>query len=150
MNFFINSPAYYTQENGVIDDIYRMCSMISKNINVQTYTSAIDTIGISPMIAPVDILSAGEWKERKYISLNYRFADIALISNYELFCNGDILVKKKMIIENIIESLKVIKKRLKGKFNYDLLVQDIQELVLSEIGSNNCDISRDDNQIISR
>jgi len=129
MNFFINSPAYYTQENGVIDDIYKMCSLISKNINVQMYTNVIDTIGISPMIAPVDILNTSEWTERKYISLSYRFADIALVSNYEQYCNGDILVKKKMIVENIIESLKVIKKRLKGKFDYDLIVQDIQELL---------------------
>ena len=129
MSLFINSPSHYTEEFGVDDEIYKMCSLIIHNIQVGLYTDVIDTIGITPMIAPTSILESCDWKEIKYISLSYRMADISLISNYDEYCNGDIEVKKKLIIENIFESLKVIKKRLKGNFNYEQMVQDIERIV---------------------
>lgn len=131
MSLFINSPSHYTEEFGVDDEIYKMCSLIIHNIQVSSYTDVLDTIGITPMIAPISILESCDWKEIKYISLNYRMADISLISNYEEYCSGNIEVKKKLIIENILESLKVIKKRLKGKFNYEQMVQDIESIVSS-------------------
>lgn len=129
MSLFINSPSHYTEEFGVDDEIYKMCSLIIHNIQVSSYTDVIDTIGITPMIAPTSILESCDWREIKYISLNYRMADISLILNYDDYCSGNIGVKKKLIIENIFESLKVIKKRLKGKFNYEQMVQDIESIV---------------------
>lgn len=106
MNLFINSPAYFTQEQGVIDEIYNLCKAISCNINILLYTSSLDTIGITPIIAPV---SSG-FKETKFISLVYRMADISLYSDYDNFCKADITTKKKIIVENILRSLYVIKK----------------------------------------
>ena len=44
MNLFINSPSYYTQEYGVIDEIYRMCAYISENIDIRLYTECLDTV----------------------------------------------------------------------------------------------------------
>lgn len=129
MSLFINSPSHYTEEFGIDDEIYKMCSLIIHNIQVSSYTDVIDTIGITPMIAPISILESYNWKEIKYISLNYRMADISLISNYDEYCNGNIEVKKKLVIENIFESLKVIKKLLKGKFNYEQMVYDIESIV---------------------
>lgn len=43
MNLFINSPAYFTQEYGVIDEIYDLCKRISTTIDVKRYTDCIDT-----------------------------------------------------------------------------------------------------------
>lgn len=131
MNLFINSPAYYTQEYGVIDDIYQLCTLISHRIDITLYTDSLDTIGITPIIAPAQALNSGKWKEEKKISLPYRMASISLVSDYDSFYNADIELKKQMIVENIFKSLGVIKRRLKENFNYDLIKSDIMELLSS-------------------
>ena len=129
LNLFINSPSYYTQENGVIDDIYQLCRMISLNIDITLYTDALDTIGITPIIAPTQILASGKWKEERKISLPYRMASISLISDYDNFLKADMMSKRKIIIENILKSLGVIKKRLKDKFDYEQIENDIKKLL---------------------
>jgi len=129
LNLFINSPSYYTQENGVIDDIYQLCKIISCNIDVTLYTDALDTIGITPIIAPAQILESGKWKEEKKISLPYRMASISLISDYDSFLKADMMSKKRIIIENILKSLGVIKRRLKENFDYEKIKNDIKRLV---------------------
>lgn len=129
LNLFINSPSYYTQENGVIDDIYQLCRTISINIDITLYTDALDTIGITPIIAPKQILDSGNWKEERKISLPYRMASISLISDYDRFLNADIISKKKIILENILQSLGVIKRKLKDKFDYEQIKNDIENLL---------------------
>lgn len=125
MNLFLNSPSHYTQEFGVIEEVYMMCQYISQNIDVRNYTDSLDTIGIVPMIAPSEIIDETEWKEIKHISTRFRMANIALCSDYEQFCNADLNDKKKIVLENILDSLKVIKKKLRGKFNYEQMEKDI-------------------------
>ena len=129
MNLFINSPSYYTQENGVIDDIYQLCRMISRNIDITLYTDALDTIGITPIIAPTQILESGKWKEERRISLPYRMASISLISDYDSFLKADMMSKREIILENILKSLGVIKRRLKDKFDYEQMENDIKNLL---------------------
>ena len=129
MNLFINSPSYYTQENGVIDDIYQLCRMISFNIDITSYTDVLDTIGITPIIAPTQIIESKKWKEERRISLPYRMASISLFSDYDSFIKADMMSKKMMIIENILKSLYVIKKRLEGKFDYKQIENDIKNLL---------------------
>lgn len=131
MNLFINSPSYYTQENGVIDDIYQLCTMISRKIDITLYTDSLDTIGITPIIAPIQVLNNGKWKEVKKISLPYRMASISLISDYDSFYKADIALKKQMMVENILKSLNVIKRRLKKNFDYELMKNDIMKLLSS-------------------
>lgn len=129
VNLFINSPAYYTREYGVIDEIYNMCAVISRGIDITLYTDALDTIGIVPIIAPTKELQSGKYNETKKISLTYRMADISLITNYESFCNADISIKKQMIVDNILRSLNVVKRRLKGRFDYEQIEHDIFALL---------------------
>lgn len=43
MNLFLNSPSHYTQEFGVIDEVYMMCQYISQNIDVRKYTQFIES-----------------------------------------------------------------------------------------------------------
>lgn len=132
MNLFINSPAYYTNRYGVIDEVYTFCNYISKNIDITCYTKCLDTIGVVPMIAPTDELSRIGWKNRTYISLTYRMADISVSSNFEMYHLGDIKLKKDIILDNILRSMKIIEKKLGKKFNYELLEQDILNLLYSK------------------
>ncbi len=132
MNLFINSPSYYTQENGVIEEIYQLCRLISINIDVTLYTDVLDTIGITPIIAPTQILESGKWKEERKISLTYRMASLSLISDYDSFLKADMASKKEIIIENILRSLGVVKRRLKDNFDYKKIENDIQKLLLDQ------------------
>ena len=129
MNLFINSPSYYTQKFGVIDEIYQLCKKISLNINVRLYTDIIDTIAITPIIAPRNVADSSEWKEVKKISLPYKMANISLQSDYEDFIETNMDKKKQMIIENILRSLYVIKVRLKDSFDYEHIIKDIRDIV---------------------
>lgn len=128
INLFINSPSYYTEEYGVMDDIYSLCKLISDRIDITLYTDALDTIGITPIIAPKQVLDSG-CKEVKMISMRYRMANISLYCDYNNFIKADLALKKVMIVENIIDSLYVIKKSLKNKFNYTQIVNDIKNLL---------------------
>lgn len=129
MNLFINSPSYFTSEYGVIDDLYRFCSAISNGIDISLYTDKLDTIGITPIIAPREIVEHGEYNEVKKISLTYRMAILSIQSNYEKFCSVDINEKKSMILENILLSLSIIKNKLKSDFDYDRMKFDIMKIV---------------------
>ena len=113
----------------MIDDIYQLCRVISRNIDITLYTDALDTIGITPIIAPTQILESGKWKEERRISLPYRMASISLISDYDSFIKADMMSKREMILENILKSLAVIKRRLKDKFDYEQMENDIKNLL---------------------
>lgn len=125
MNLYINSPSYYTQLYGIIDEIYAMCLMISKRIDITLYTDVLDTIGITPMIVPDSEKEDGKWLECRKVSILSRMASISLKSDYDIFCNADIDMKKYMILENILQSLYVIKKKLRNNFDYEHMKFDI-------------------------
>ena len=125
MNLFINSPAYYTQQYGVEDDIYKLYSYISKHIDITKYTSAIDTMAITPIIAPKEL---GPDKLRKEM-IFARAADISIPLSFEDYAGADINKKKKMIVENIVNSAKVLKKKLRSKFNLEMFLSDLKELI---------------------
>ena len=125
MNLFINSPAYFTQTYGVISEIYDLCKEISTIIDIKKYTDLIDTIAIIPIIAPDQFIKQGLWKEEKKISLSYRLAIISLQTDYGRFCEANLKQKEMIILDNIFQSLKIIKRRLKNNFNYDQMESDI-------------------------
>ena len=59
MDLNINSPAYYTKEYGVDDDIYWMCRELSNYVREKKYSDAINIIGIVPIVAPAAVLEKG-------------------------------------------------------------------------------------------
>ncbi len=125
MNLYINSPSYYTQVYGIIDEIYDLCHAISKNIDLTVYTDVLDTIGITPILAPSSEKEKGKYLDYQKISMKARMASISLGSDYDIFCHADIDMKKYMILENILRSLFVIKKKLKNKFDYEQIKFEI-------------------------
>ena len=130
MSLLINSPAYYTQIHGIDEDIYHMCRLLEKNIDLKKYTSLLDTIGITPIIAPISEISNGKWQEMKYISSIYRMASISLHIDYlDYISTIDREKKIMLIVDNILNSLLAIKKRFKNGFDYELIKKDILTLV---------------------
>ena len=97
MNLFINSPAYYTQHHGVIEEIDAL-------------------------------LDQGLFREKQYVSLSCKMADISLRINYTVFYEADTDQKQRLILDNILRSLSVIKKKLKDEFEYIPFEKDIVEI----------------------
>ena len=65
MDLNINSPAYYTKEFGVEDEIYWFCRELSCFVKEKKYNDVITTIGLVPIIAPKEEIEKGLWKETK-------------------------------------------------------------------------------------
>ena len=129
MNLYINSPTYYKTIYGIDDEIYKFCWDISCKIDISRYTNVIDSIAITPIIAPIEILQKKQLKEKKYVSTIYRFSDIQLTIDFDEYTKGNIYVKKKLILNNIISSIKIVKKKLKNNFDYNLFEKDIINLL---------------------
>ena len=108
-----------------------MCRLLEKNIDIKKYTSLLDTVGITPIVAPNFEINGANYAEVKYISLPYRMASISLHIDYLEYISVSIEEKKALIIKNILNSLLVIKKRLKNGFDYVQLENDILTLVKS-------------------
>lgn len=128
MSLYINSPAYFTRQHSIDEDVYKLCSAISKQIDIARYTDSLDTVGITPIIAPRPLLDAGAWKEEKYVSLSCKMASISLCSDYEAYLNGNSDQRKAMMLDNILRSLQAVKARLKGKFDYNRIEWDIRRI----------------------
>lgn len=125
MDLNINSPSYYTQEHGVEDDIYWMCRDLSAYVKEKKYSDAINIIGIVPIIAPESVLEKGLCKAHKKCEPQYGFASVSLQIDYEEYVKADTANKKRLIIDNILKSVKSVSK--KGKINYSLFEEDVRE-----------------------
>ncbi len=129
MDLNINSPSYYTQEYGVDDDIYWMCRQLADVMKRKKYSDIINIIGIVPIIAPSSVIEKGLCKEHKKCEPRYGFASVSLQIDYEEYVNSDISGKKKLIINNILKSVKAISKR--GKIDYCLFENDVKKFCQS-------------------
>ena len=130
MSININSPGYYTQIHGIDEDVYKVCRLLEKNIDIKNYTSLLDSVGITPIVAPTSEICDGKWQEVKYISLAYRMAIISLHVDYSMYISAiDQDRKVQLIVENILSSLLVIKKRLKNGFDFEQVKKDILALI---------------------
>ena len=123
MQLNINSPAYFTKQYGVIDEIYKMCREISKYVENKQYSNIVNTIGITPIIAPKDIIEQGFFKQEKKCDIRYGFASVSLWIDYDEFLQSDLINKKIMIVKNILDSIKVIAR--KAKIDYEKFYDDI-------------------------
>lgn len=62
MQLNINSPAYFSNEYGVDDEIYFMCREISNFMIERCYSEKTETIGIFPIVVPKDLIEQGGWQ----------------------------------------------------------------------------------------
>ena len=123
MQLNINSPAYFTKQYGVIDEIYKMCREISKYVENKQYSNIVNTIGITPIIAPKDIIEQGFFKQEKKCDIRYGFASVSLWIDYDEFLQSDLINKQIMIVKNILASIKTISR--KAKIDYKQFCEDI-------------------------
>lgn len=123
MELNINSPAYYKEMYGIDSEVYSLCQSLYQYFKEKKYSDLIDTIGIIPIIAPKELIEKGEYKEVKYCSVSYGFADVNLFVDYKMYVDADMEGKKSLIIKNVLASVKSIK--TKGKIDYDAFEKDM-------------------------
>ena len=124
MELNINSPSYFTREYGVIDEIYDMCKEIRYWVKDKSYSPIVDIVGIVPIVAPKEIIEQGLCKESKKCEAKAGFASVSLQIDYETYVNADIDEKKRLIVNNILASVKAIHSRAKidfAEFHKDIL-----------------------------
>ena len=103
MELNINSPSYFTKQYGVIDEIYSMCRGISKHVENKQYSDLVDIVGITPIIAPKDIIEQGLFKQEKKCDIKYGFASVSLWIDYDEYLKADITDKQIMIVKAKID-----------------------------------------------
>lgn len=64
MELNINSPAYFSVQYGVDDEVYRYCRSLYAFFQDKEYSKTLSVIGITPVIAPKELYEQGLWKER--------------------------------------------------------------------------------------
>jgi hypothetical protein len=131
MDLNINSPLYYKDIYGIDDEVYRMCRNISKFMKDKKYSDIIDIIAITPVIAPEDLQVDMKWRNSINYKIKCRLIGIRRSIDFEEYANSDIDNKCKLIIKNILESVKSISR--KGKFDYDKFEKDLLEFLEIEI-----------------
>ena len=123
MDLNINSPAYYTKEFGVEDEIYWFCRELSCFVKEKKYSDVITTIGLVPIIAPKEEIEKGLWKEIKKCETKYGFASVSLQIDYETYVGANMNEKKALIIKNVVDSVQAIK--TKGKIDFNRFKEDM-------------------------
>lgn len=127
MRLNINSPAYFTQNYGVDDDIYNLCKQIRLFLNDKDYSEVVDTIGITPLVVPQKILDEGKWRQIIQYDLKYKIVIVKKHIDFEEYLNASIEERKLLIFQNILDSVKSIHK--KSKLDYKRYEADLVEFV---------------------
>ncbi|MCX6740400.1 MAG: Imm44 family immunity protein [Candidatus Parcubacteria bacterium] len=94
----------------------------------RTYSSIIHRIAIIPVIYSQELLIKFPAPERKYISHKNGFADFRLYVDYEKFINTSDDGRVKLLLKNIIDSIRIISARLKKDIKGEELENDILSL----------------------
>jgi hypothetical protein len=122
-------PAFFSTEHGIDDEIYWFLRRISKFFEDKTYCESIEIIGLMPVVAPEDMLDEGAWKEFYKFDRKCKLIIVSRRTDYIAYLNADMEGRKRLMIENILVSVKSIKK--KEKFDYDQFEKDLIEFTCS-------------------
>ena len=131
MVLFITIEAQNAIEIGISQILYEIVKELdfvtNRNIKLEeknNYGLEFRDINIIPTCMSNEFWMATGWKERKFISRKNKSADIRLRINYEKFIIESFYNKRLMLID-IIESIKVIQEKSKSDFDGELLIKDI-------------------------
>lgn len=115
MRLKIASPVYYKSIHGLDYDIAYMCRDINEYVENIEYGSSEIIISIQPIIVPLEILQFGFWRESISVQLKGRYIEVDKHINYYKYVRGDFEERKKLMLGNILRSVKSVK----GKCNVD-------------------------------
>lgn len=117
MRLFISTEAQVPAV-AMIHDILKKINSTLGYIEVTDYTDSLDSIGIIINCFSNEWIDNGFGRERKYISLFRRNADIRLLIPFETFLNSNDVYRYYMVLRIIIESINVIQEKMDKKKVY--------------------------------
>lgn len=127
MELNINSPAYFTKQYGVDDEVYRFYQKVYVFFKDREYSNVLHTIGIVPVVAPLELYDNRTWEESIRFLGNKNTVHIVIRMDFEKYHNADSLEKVEQIKEMILTAVKRIKS--KGKFDYERFKEDFMVLI---------------------
>jgi hypothetical protein len=92
------------------------------------YGDAVDLISVIPTVFSNEIFESLPYKERKIFSPKKKEAEFRLRIDYNKYvCSNDI-EKSGLILDNIIQSIRLLNQKVKKDFDGEKLEKDIREL----------------------
>lgn len=127
MELNINSPIYYKDQYGVDSDIYSFCQQAHDYFKDKKYSELLSTIGIIPILAPLESYKRGEYKEQVSMICGNSVASICIQMDLEEYLAADETGKRLMYKKMIIDAVKKVKRR--GMFDYKTFCEDLDSFV---------------------
>ncbi len=128
MELNVNSPAYYKDQYGIDDLVYRYFQKAHLYFLDKEYSETIKIIGISPMVVPHELCDSGNWKESIRLINNKNCAIVSLKIDFEEYNFADSMGKIQLTKDLIIKAIRIIKSKV--DFDCDTFEQDFNQLVL--------------------
>ena len=98
MELNVNSPAYFTQQFGVDDEVYRMCWETREFLRDKEYSEVLRVIGILPVAAPEELFENGTWSEKVRFLNHQAVAAVRVKLDYERYRDGSSTTRVHMIL----------------------------------------------------
>lgn len=133
MKFTISGEISALQPNHSIPEKFdkarqKVIDTLNQSLNNNNYGDAINSIFLAPMILQADNSFFALKKERKLIKHKEKTVDFRLRINYLDFALSNDEKRERLLIKNVVDAVRIIKKRLKNKFNGEDLERDILSL----------------------
>jgi hypothetical protein len=126
MKLNVNSPAYYSRNYYIDNDVYRMCQGLYVFMKSKEYSEVLKVIGIVPVVAPEEVLKDSScWKEHLEFRGKNEVATVWIHINFSDYHTGDSDTKKVLMLDAIIKSIERISKKSKIRFNLEKFNEDI-------------------------
>ena len=112
--------------------IFRLAEMMNENIHISDYTDKIESVIINPRLKYKPTTRESKRAMNKIsiaISTEHKIAMFSIPIFREQFDDADFDTRRAIFIENVLESFRAIKKKLKNNFDYDKLENDIFGIV---------------------
>ncbi|MDE7342099.1 MAG: hypothetical protein K2N80_16340 [Lachnospiraceae bacterium] len=127
MELNVNSPAYFKEQYGVDDVVYRFCQKAYLFFRDREYSDTLHIIGIVPVVAPQELYDRGAWKENIRFLDNKSVVSVVIRMDFENYYHADSMGKLVQTKEMVLTAMKRI--RAKGKFDYEKFKEDFLSLV---------------------
>ena len=127
MELNINSPAYFSKEYGIDNDVYRYCQKCYTYFKDKEYSSVLHIIGICPQIVPQKLYEQWECKERVKMISNCSCAIVEIRIDFDKYYNANSEERICLMKDAILRAVKKVKS--KCKFDYNRFYEDLENMI---------------------
>lgn len=132
MKFFLSGELDGTRPHDLIEQKFQLASSyieekLTPILAERNYGTEVLELNIIPIIVkqPPEMEEAGWFRERKLFKRKSHSTDFRLRISYDQFCNGTDDFRVQLLIDNIVESVRILSSRAKRDFAGKQLELDI-------------------------